>query len=243
MMSSVGKPYLRKWNPFIGLSGEYRSETAIATRFAEEPMMLPIPPTHAPRESAHDKGSTGMPRSPVFLKSARIYVKVVVYGKDSKNAEPMVLTQRTRITATSKREPWSTCLIVSASSSPTFLIRPSSAKHSTKMKRLAKNRRVSHSTAFKKLLIWWCDITMAMKKKPTKQNQAGLISWTGDVKRPRVMKKKMVTAYRNCRWSMIGWAFLILSRSISTLPLTWDLNLQKRMQAARGRITHITGPL
>ena len=54
---------LRKSEPLILFFGEYLSETAIATRLAELPMILPTPPTQAPTERAQANGPTSIPSS------------------------------------------------------------------------------------------------------------------------------------------------------------------------------------
>lgn len=151
----MGKPYFTKSQPSMRWSfGEYRSLIERQTRFAEEPIILPMPPTQAPKDRAHERGSVGTPKPPEDFKSARIYVIVVVYGNDSKKADPIVLTHKTNTIATSNLIPISTDLIVSARRVPIALIRPNSARASTKMNKLAKNNRVSHSTAWRYGLMW-----------------------------------------------------------------------------------------
>eukprot|EP00967_Tisochrysis_lutea_P139690 scaffold254083_cov32-Tisochrysis_lutea.AAC.2 len=110
--------------------------------------MDPMPPTHAPTERAQASGSVGMPSSPDERRVARIATMVVVYGKDSRKAEPMADTHRkTRQAMATRCSSSCTERMILVKSEPIQRIRPSSARSSTKMNRAAKKMRVSHSTA------------------------------------------------------------------------------------------------
>merc|ERR1712118_294992 len=54
-----------------------------------------MPPTQAPILSGQTSNSTCTPGMPLFMRSKRMYTKVVVNGRDSRKALPIDESQRT----------------------------------------------------------------------------------------------------------------------------------------------------
>mmetsp|Transcript_16387 Transcript_16387/g.39629 ORF Transcript_16387/g.39629 Transcript_16387/m.39629 type:complete len:203 (-) Transcript_16387:337-945(-) len=198
-MQSSGKPYIKKCFPWIGFFGEYLSLIDMATRFAEDPMMDPIPPTQAPRDRAHASGIIGIPKVLLFISEMRMYVTVVVKGSDSRNAEPTPATQSMMKQAVGRRVSNGTSAKISVSTSPSSRIRPISPSDSTKTNKVAKKNKVSHSTASKNCRKLWWLWTTQLHMAPTTVNQAASCLWIGDRNNASMMHPKMTPTYSSSR--------------------------------------------
>mmetsp|Transcript_26352 Transcript_26352/g.63467 ORF Transcript_26352/g.63467 Transcript_26352/m.63467 type:complete len:216 (+) Transcript_26352:743-1390(+) len=195
----------------------------MATRFAEEPMMLPIPPTHAPKDNAQASGMTGIPRESSFRKLIKMYATVVVKGKDSKKADPRPATHNITKHATSIRASIGTEVNRSVNASPNARINPISPSDSTKTNKVAKNIKVSHSTASKKSRKLWCECTIQEHIAPNMVNHAASWPCTGDRNSAHMMPPRMMATNKNSRWSRMGFSSANFAKSISFVVFNWSL--------------------
>mmetsp|Transcript_134182 Transcript_134182/g.286971 ORF Transcript_134182/g.286971 Transcript_134182/m.286971 type:complete len:206 (+) Transcript_134182:212-829(+) len=150
------------------------------TRFAEDPMIEPMPPQQAPMLRGQIRTLVLTPAMEDFCKSMRTYTIVVVNGKDSKKALPIDETHSMMIMAMAMRESSGKTSISLIMPSPSSRITPSSLNDSTRTKSNAKNRSVPHSTTsryFSRL----CRSNMkAHANIAITQNHAGSMPCTGD---------------------------------------------------------------
>mmetsp|Transcript_16378 Transcript_16378/g.36161 ORF Transcript_16378/g.36161 Transcript_16378/m.36161 type:complete len:218 (-) Transcript_16378:1634-2287(-) len=215
----------------------------IATKFADEPMILPIPPTHAPRDSAQASGITGIPRESSFLKLIRMYATVVVKGNDSRKAEPKPATHNITKHATSMRASIGTEVNRSVNASPSARIKPISPRDSTKTNKVAKNIKVSHSTASKKSRKLWCECTIQEHIAPNMVNHAASCPCTGDRNKANMIPPKMMATNRNSRWSRMGFSSANFTRSICCVVFSCSRIRIHMNVTATGNNTTTTGAL
>lgn len=147
----VGSPCLRKSEPWIFCSSvsACRFDTAMLTRLAEDPMIDPIPPIHAPTLSGQARTPGSSPGVSFCFMSSNTYTMVVVKGRDSRKALPKEQTHKSIMIANNVLESSGNSMIKAAMVSPSNLITPNSDKDYTRTKRQAKKNNVSHSTAIK----------------------------------------------------------------------------------------------
>mmetsp|Transcript_2318 Transcript_2318/g.6019 ORF Transcript_2318/g.6019 Transcript_2318/m.6019 type:complete len:246 (-) Transcript_2318:992-1729(-) len=207
-------------------------------------MMEPIPPTQAPTDRAHASGSSGISRSSAFISAMMMNVIVVVYGSDSRNAEPIADTHRKITIAADSRLSRGTWRMMLDMCPPMKRMRPISESDSTKTNSPAKKSRVSHSTAAMACRMSCRLVAMDAPSMPSRQNHEGSWPCSSKRKRPRKIPPKMNARKKSERSSWI----LLSARmaSMSNLMFSFGNMCRKRkywIVTASGMMTRTSGPL
>mmetsp|Transcript_50142 Transcript_50142/g.122371 ORF Transcript_50142/g.122371 Transcript_50142/m.122371 type:complete len:201 (-) Transcript_50142:871-1473(-) len=145
-MSITGKPTFRKALKVTTCPSTSALEAI--TMLALAPMSVPLPPKHAPKTSAHARGSIESPStcSTICIITGTI---VAVNGMLSTNDEKSAATQMMRQIAANCRDSTGTSFTTWLREVAMERSRPSSPSASMNTKSAAKKSKVSHSTSLR----------------------------------------------------------------------------------------------